>query len=144
MIDIDEQLLPDVINYILLWLGLFASLYFVFISPHMAIFGAMVGYLSLWGFTRVFKLITGKDGMGYGDFKLFAVFGAWMGWQVLPFIIIFASFIGAVVGLIMLRSKGESYDTPIAFGPYLAVAGWLGLLFGADIVHAYINLSGLM
>ncbi len=147
-IDIDTQLLPDNLTLSLLWLGLFASLYQPVwadgaapIDPRASIIGALAGYLSLWTVYHLFRLITGKEGMGYGDFKLFAAFGAWFGWQMLLPIIILASAVGAIVGIAMLAKQGKERSTPIAFGPFLAVAGWLALLVGHD-VSRYLGLFG--
>ncbi|MCB1624309.1 MAG: prepilin peptidase [Pseudomonadales bacterium] len=147
-IDIDTQLLPDNLTLPLLWLGLLASLFYPVwaqgaapLEPRASIIGAVSGYLSLWSVYHVFRLITGKEGMGYGDFKLFAAFGAWFGWQMLLPIIILASAVGAIVGVVMLARQGKDRSTPIAFGPFLAVAGWLALLVGHD-VSRYLGLFG--
>jgi leader peptidase (prepilin peptidase)/N-methyltransferase len=129
-IDIDTQLLPDSITLPLLWLGLLLSLDGGFTSPRDAILGAALGYLFLWTIYQVFKLITGREGMGYGDFKLFALFGAWLGWQALPMILILSSVVGAIIGLALLARRGQDRHTPLPFGPYLAAAGWLALLWG--------------
>ena len=140
-IDIDTQLLPDSLTLPLLWLGLFVSLYHPVwaegatpIDPRASIIGALTGYLSLWSVYHLFRLITGKEGMGYGDFKLFAAFGAWLGWQMLLPIIILASAVGAITGIVMLARQGKDRSTPIAFGPFLAVAGWLALIVGQQVV----------
>ena len=101
-----------------------------FASPRDAILGAALGYLFLWTIYQVFKLITGREGMGYGDFKLFALFGAWLGWQALPMILILSSVVGAVIGLALLARRGQDRHTPLPFGPYLAAAGWIALLWG--------------
>lgn len=138
-IDIDHQLLPDDITLPFLWLGLGLSLFAVFTDMSSAIIGAMSGYLSLWLLYHVFKLITGKEGMGYGDFKLFALFGAWFGWQQLPMIILLSSLVGAVVGLAMILILGRDRQLPIPFGPYLAGAGWIAMIWGSDITHVYLN-----
>lgn len=142
-IDIDHQLLPDSITLPLLWLGLFLSLFTIFTDMHSSIIGAIAGYLSLWSVYHVFKLITGKEGMGYGDFKLLSVFGAWLGWQYLPLIILLSSLVGAVIGISMIVFGDKDRNIPIPFGPYLAVAGWLALLWGEKINTLYLHYSGL-
>jgi leader peptidase (prepilin peptidase)/N-methyltransferase len=143
VIDLRTQLLPDSIVLPLLWLGLALGLAPAFVNLHDAVIGAMAGYLSLWSVFHLFRLITGKEGMGYGDFKLFAALGAWMGWQVLPLIILLSSVVGAVVGigLVLLRRQGK--DIPMAFGPYLAAAGWIALIWGHDITSAYLDNAGI-
>jgi leader peptidase (prepilin peptidase)/N-methyltransferase len=143
LIDYDEQLLPDAITLPLVWLGLLLSLDHLFSGPVGAIAGAAAGYLSLWSLYHLFRLLTGKEGMGYGDFKLFAVFGAWLGWQYLPQIILLSSLVGAVVGLSLVLLRGRDRAKPIPFGPYLAAAGWISLLWGPSINQAYLRLSGL-
>jgi len=142
-IDIDHQLLPDDLTFILLWAGLFASLFNVFTDPVSSIIGALAGYLSLWLVYHLFRLLTGKQGMGYGDFKLLAALGAWMGWQMLPLIILLASLVGAVIGLIMIALKRHKSDQPMPFGPFIALAGWIALLWGDGIVDAYLRSTGL-
>ncbi len=137
MIDFDTQLLPDNITLPLLWLGLGLSLFSVFTDMQSSIIGAMAGYLSLWSIYHIFRLVTGKEGMGYGDFKLFAVFGAWLGWQCLPIVILLSSLVGAIVGLSMIIFQGRDKNTPIPFGPYIAIAGWIYLIWGNEISHAY-------
>ncbi|NOY73512.1 MAG: prepilin peptidase [Gammaproteobacteria bacterium] len=137
MIDFDTQLLPDNITLPLLWLGLGLSLFSIFTDMQSSIIGAMAGYLSLWSIYHIFRLITGKEGMGYGDFKLFAVLGAWLGWQCLPIVILLSSLVGAVVGLSMIVLQGRDKNTPIPFGPYIAIAGWIYLIWGNEINHAY-------
>ena len=129
MIDIDQQLLPDDITLPLLWLGLLFNLFGTYASLFDAVLGAMAGYLSLWSIYWLFKLATGKEGMGYGDFKLLAALGAWLGWQALPMIILLSSLVGAVLGglLMVLQRKGR--DIPMSFGPYLAIAGWIAFLW---------------
>ncbi len=143
MIDIDHQLLPDQIIYILLWTGLIFSLFSLFCNSHDAIVGAVLGYSLLWLFTFVFKLITGKQGMGHGDFKLLAVFGAWLGYQQLPFIIITSSVLGSLVGIGLIIFKKHSRDTAIPFGPYLAIAGLIALLWGESLQQSYWQLIGI-
>ena len=142
-IDIDTQFLPDSITLPLLWLGLLLSLAGGFASPRDAILGAALGYLFLWTIYQGFKLITGREGMGYGDFKLFALFGAWLGWQALPMILILSSVVGAIIGLALLARRGQDRHTPLPFGPYLAAAGWLALLWGDSLNGAYLQWSGL-
>ncbi|NOU20620.1 MAG: prepilin peptidase, partial [Methyloglobulus sp.] len=132
-IDIDHHLLPDSITLPLLWLGLFLSMFGLFADSHASIIGAIAGYLVLWGVFHLFKLLTGKEGMGYGDFKLLALFGAWLGWQSLPIIILLSSLVGAVIGIAMIIFFRHGRNTPIPFGPYLAAAGWIALIWGNDI-----------
>jgi len=142
-IDIDHQLLPDDLTFFLLWSGLFASLFNVFTDPVSSIIGALAGYLSLWIVYHLFRLLTGKEGMGYGDFKLLAALGAWMGWQMLPLIILLSSLVGAILGLIMIAFKRHKSSQPMPFGPYIAMAGWIALLWGEQIIDAYLRHSGL-
>ncbi len=147
MIDIDHQLIPDSIVLPLLWVGLTMSLAHplpgaevLFISPSNAIVGAMAGYLSLWSVYQLFRLITGKEGMGYGDFKLLAALGAWLGWQQLPMIILLSAVVGVVVAIVPIVFRGRDRQVPIPFGPYLAAAGWISMLFGETIKGAYFDL----
>jgi leader peptidase (prepilin peptidase)/N-methyltransferase len=147
MIDFDTQFLPDALTYPLLWLGLIVSLSSPVwsegaspVTPADSIVGATLGYLSLWSFYWLFKLLTGKEGMGYGDFKLFAALGAWMGWRMLLPIIIFASCVGALIGIAMILRRRAGRETQIAFGPFLAIAGWLALVIGNDVVDRYLTL----
>jgi len=142
-IDIDHQLLPDDLTFFLLWAGLFISLFGVFVDPVSSIIGALAGYLSLWSIYHAFRLLTGKEGMGYGDFKLMAAMGAWMGWEMLPLIILLASLVGAVVGLTLIAISRHKKSQPMPFGPYIAAAGWIGLLWGDQIISAYLHTSGL-
>jgi len=136
-IDFDTMLLPDQITLPLLWFGLLININGTFIGLTDAVLGASLGYLSLWSVYWGFKLITGKEGMGYGDFKLLAALGAWFGWQALPLIILISSFAGAVIGIaIILRSK-DKQSRAIPFGPYLAIAGWVFLVYGQEITHLY-------
>lgn len=137
-VDFDTQLLPDDITLPLLWLGLLFNLGAVYVPLHEAVTGAVIGYMVLWSIYWLFKLLTGKEGMGYGDFKLLAAIGAWLGWKMLPLVILLSSFIGAVVGiaLIMLARHGRS--VPIPFGPYLAGGGLVALFWGPPIVQAYL------
>nr|WP_286947606.1 A24 family peptidase [Pseudomonas sp. UBA6718] len=142
MIDCDHQLLPDALVLPLLWLGLIANQFGLFTSLEDALWGAIAGYLSLWSVYWLFKLLTGKEGMGYGDFKLLAMLGAWGGWQVLPLTILLSSLVGAVLGVIMLRLRNQETSTPIPFGPYLAIAGWIALLWGDQITATYLQFAG--
>ncbi|WP_447753133.1 prepilin peptidase [Pseudomonas nicosulfuronedens] len=142
MIDVDHQLLPDALVLPLLWLGLIVNHFGLFTSLGDALWGAVFGYLSLWSVYWLFKLITGKEGMGYGDFKLLAMLGAWGGWQVLPLTILLSSLVGAVLGVIMLRLRNAQTSTPIPFGPYLAIAGWIALLWGDQITATYLQFAG--
>jgi leader peptidase (prepilin peptidase)/N-methyltransferase len=135
-IDLDTMLLPDQLTLSLLWLGLILSIESPFVSSQDALIGAAVGYLSLWSLYWAFKLLTGKEGMGYGDFKLLAAIGAWVGWQHLPVVILLSSFVGAVAGVTLLTIQGKDRNQPIPFGPYLAAAGWLTILYG-DVIIAY-------
>lgn len=141
-IDIDHHLLPDSITLPLLWLGLFLSMFGLFADSHASIIGAIAGYLVLWGVFHLFKLLTGKEGMGYGDFKLLALFGAWLGWQSLPIIILLSSLVGAVIGIAMIIFSRHDRNTPIPFGPYLAAAGWIALIWGNDINQLYLKIAG--
>ena len=143
LIDCDHQLLPDVLVLPLLWLGLLLNSQAFFVSLNDAVWGAALGYLSLWTGFWLFKLVTGKEGMGYGDFKLLAMIGAWGGWQVLPLTILLSSVVGAVLGSIMLRLKSAERDTTIPFGPYLAIAGWIALIWGEQITARYLQFAGV-
>ena len=143
MIDVDHQLLPDSITLPLLWLGLTLSLFPVFTDMRSSLIGAIAGYLSLWTVYQLFKLLTGKEGMGFGDFKLLAALGAWMGWQALPVIVILSSAVGALLGGAMIAIQGRDRAQPIPFGPYLAIAGWIALLWGDRISDAYLRWSGI-
>lgn len=138
-IDIDHKLLPDDITLPFLWLGLAVNLNSVFTDISSAVIGAIAGYTSLWLVFIVFKLLTGKEGMGYGDFKLFAMLGAWLGWQMLPAIILLASLCGALVGITLILTQSREAAKPIPFGPYLAGAGWIALLWGADLNSMYLR-----
>ena len=140
-IDLDHQLLPDSITLPLIWLGLLLNTKCVFTTPENAIIGAASGYLILWLITYIFKLIRKIDGMGYGDFKLLAVFGAWLGWQMLPLILFAASLIGSIVGISLILSKKYRFTKPIAFGPYLAITGWLAFFWGQNVLNWYLSLS---
>jgi leader peptidase (prepilin peptidase) / N-methyltransferase len=142
-IDIDQQLLPDSITLPMLWLGLLLSLFSIFTDSQTSIIGAIAGYLSLWSVYQLFKLLTGKEGMGYGDFKLLSLFGAWLGWQYLPLIILLSSLVGAVIGIAMIIFRQHDAGKPIPFGPYLAAAGWLAMIWGSDINRFYLHAVGL-
>jgi leader peptidase (prepilin peptidase) / N-methyltransferase len=144
LIDYDTQLLPDAITLPLVWLGLLLSLGKLFTDPTAAILGAAMGYLILWGVFQAFRLTTGKEGMGYGDFKLLAVLGAWMGWQYLPQIIILSACVGAIAGTGLILLRGRDKNLPIPFGPYLAAAGWVSLLWGDALTQAYQRWAGLI
>jgi len=136
-IDIDTQLLPDDITLPLLWLGLLVNLFTIHTSINNAVIGAMIGYLSLWSIYWLFKLATGKEGMGYGDFKLLAALGAWLGWQALPVIILLSSVVGSVIGISMILFKGRDSQIPIPFGPYLAIAGWIALIARDQLMNIF-------
>ena len=143
-IDIDKMLLPDQLTLPLLWLALLFSLSdSALVNAEQAIVGAAAGYLSLWSVYWLFKLLTGKEGMGYGDFKLLAVFGALLGWQQLPLIILLSSCVGAVTGIVLLSVQGKDKATPIPFGPYIAAAGWIALLWGEQLTNAYLRYLGV-
>lgn len=139
-IDYDHKILPDDITLPLMWLGLICNYFGIFTSFSNAFWGAIAGYLSLWTVYQVFKLVTGKDGMGYGDFKLLALLGAWMGWQMLPLIIILSSLTGAIIGGLLI-AMGRDKTNPIPFGPLLALAGWIAFLWGQEITLAYLKLT---
>ena len=139
MIDFDHQILPDSITLPLLWAGLLLSLFGVFVDSATSIIGAAAGYLSLWSIYHLFKLLTGKEGMGYGDFKLLGAIGAWVGWQQLPVVILFSSVVGAAIGIGLILLKGRDHNQPMPFGPFLAAAGWLTLLWGQDIISLYLR-----
>lgn len=141
-IDIDHMLLPDQITLPLVWLALIAAVLGYTVTPTDAIIGAACGYLSLWSVFWLFKLLTGKEGMGYGDFKLLAVFGALLGWQSLLTIILLSSVVGAIIGIALLTVQGKDKATPIPFGPYLAIAGWITMLWGEQLQTSYFNLIG--
>lgn len=143
VIDIDHQLLPDQITLPLMWLGLLANFFGLFTSLGDAVWGAAAGYLVLWSVYHLFRLLTGKEGMGYGDFKLLAALGAWMGWQMLPLIILLSSLVGAVVGSLVLLAQRRGRGTPIPFGPYLAGAGFIALFWGQALIDGYLQLAGL-
>ena len=143
MIDADHKLLPDQITLPLLWAGLLLNSFSLFVPLYDAVWGAIGGYLSLWSVYWLFKILTGKDGMGYGDFKLLAALGAWLGWQSLLVIILLSSLVGAIVGSIILLANKQGRNTAIPFGPYLAAAGWIAFLWGDQIIDAYLLFSGI-
>ena len=140
-IDIKTHLLPDNITLPLLWLGICFNLFSTFTDIKSSIYGAIFGYLALWTVFHLFKLVTGKEGMGYGDFKLLAALGAWLGWQSLPLIILLSSAVGAVFGVVMIATKLHERSQPIPFGPYLAVAGWIAMLYGNQLIDMYLNIT---
>jgi leader peptidase (prepilin peptidase)/N-methyltransferase len=123
----------------LLWIGLALSVWNIFVDSHSSIVGACAGYLSLWTVFQLFRLATGKEGMGFGDFKLLAAIGAWTGWQLLPIVILFSSAVGAVTGILLILLKGHDRSQPLPFGPFLATAGWITLLWGQDILTLYLH-----
>jgi len=132
-IDFEHQILPDILTLSLLWLGLLASIFPVFTTPADAIIGAVAGYMSLWLIAKVYEFMTHREGMGHGDFKLLAALGAWTGWQVLPWIVLVAALLGAVVAIVLVVLKRANAKTAIAFGPYLAIAGWIVLFWGKQM-----------
>ena len=149
-IDFDRQLLPDDITLPLLWGGLLAAVLLgpaagasVPAAPRDAIIGAASGYISLWLVFHAFRLVTGKEGMGYGDFKLFAALGAWLGWQMLPLVILLAAATGAVLGILMIVMRGRDRSAPMPFGPYLAAAGWIAMMYGDRLINGYLRVTGL-
>ncbi len=143
LIDLDEYLLPDSLTLPLIWVGLLANSFGVFTTLENAVYGAVVGYLALWSVFWLFKLVTGKEGMGYGDFKLLAAIGALLGWQALPLVILLSSAVGAIVGILMIVILGRDKNIPIPFGPYLAAAGFIAALWGQSITEAYFSLTGM-
>ena len=144
VIDLDTTLLPDDLTYPLLWAGLLAAVLGISpVSLSDAVIGAMAGYLALWSLYWVFKLLTGKEGMGYGDFTLLAALGAWLGWQYLPVVVLLSSVVGLVFAVSMMASGSVKRDQGIPFGPYLAIAGWIALLWGEVIVSSYLGLFNL-
>lgn len=138
-IDADTQLLPDDLTLPLLWAGLLANLFGLYTDLTSAVIGAMAGYLSLWSVYWLFRLVTGKEGMGFGDFKLLAAIGAWLGWQMLPLVILLSSVVGAVVGIALIVAARHGRNVPIPFGPYLAAAGMIALFWGRPIVDAWLG-----
>lgn len=142
-IDIDEKLLPDDITLPGIWAGLLINLFGIMTDLQSAVIGAMAGYLVLWIVYQLFKLTTGKEGMGFGDFKLLAMIGAWLGWQVLPLVIILSALSGTLFGLFMIVSGRQQHGQQVPFGPYLAAGGWVALIWGDKIIGSYLNFSGL-
>jgi leader peptidase (prepilin peptidase) / N-methyltransferase len=149
-IDIDHQLLPDGITLPLMWAGLLAAVIVgpiagspIPVSAHRAIIGAVSGYTSLWLVFHAYRLITGKIGMGHGDFKLFAAIGAWVGWKLLPLVILLSATTGAVLGILLIVLRGRDRSVPLPFGPYLAAAGWIAMMYGDVLVDGYLRVSGL-
>src|ERR1700675_953199 len=149
-IDIDHQLLPDGITLPLMWAGLLAAVVVgpiagspIPVSARDALIGAAAGYGSLWLVFHIFRLITGKEGMGYGDFKLFAALGAWLGWKLLPLVILLSAATGALIGILMILLRGRDRSAPMPFGPYLAAAGWIAMMYGDVLVSTYLRVSGL-
>lgn len=138
-IDLEHQLLPDAINGPGLWLGLLFSLFGWFSDPRDSILGAIAGYLTLWVVFQLFRLATGKEGMGFGDFKLLAMLGAWLGWQAVPVIVLISSTLGAVIGALLILLAGHDRSKPLPFGPYLALAGFIHLLWGRDLIALYLR-----
>ena len=141
-IDIDHQLLPDNMTIPLMWAGILISFWTVHTDLSSSVIGAIAGYLILWNVYHVFRLLTGKEGMGYGDFKLLAALGAWMGWQMLPLIVLLSSVVGAVVGLILMGTGQLKKDKPMPFGPFIAAAGWIALIWGDQITNFYTRSGG--
>jgi len=145
-IDIDHQIIPDSISLPLVWAGLTLSLFHpmdgsdvLFIDPRTSIVGALAGYLSLWSVYHLFRIVTGKEGMGYGDFKLLAALGAWLGWQMLPMIILLSAVVGAIIGIALILFRRHDRNVPIPFGPYLAAAGWIAMLYGNQVMDFYLG-----
>lgn len=138
-IDVKHQLLPDIITLPLLWLGLLVNSQGLFTDLHSAVLGAVAGYMVFWLVFWAFKLLTGKEGMGHGDFKLLAALGAWFGWQQLPLIILLSSAVGAIIGIATIAIAGRNRHIPMAFGPYLAIAGWIALMWGERIISTYLG-----
>ena len=141
-IDFDKMLLPDQLTLPLLWAGLIINISEQYVSLTDAVLGAAAGYMVLWSLYWTFKLLTGKEGMGYGDFKLLAALGAWLGWQSLPLILILSSCVGAILGIALIVANRQQHGKPMPFGPYLAIAGWIALLWGHQITDWYLGLIG--
>jgi leader peptidase (prepilin peptidase) / N-methyltransferase len=148
-IDIDQQLLPDSLTLTLMWAGLLAAVVIgssgptLPVTPRDSLIGAASGYLSLWLVFHAFRLITGKEGMGYGDFKLFAAIGAWLGWKMLPLVILLSAAAGAILGILMIIVRSRDRSEPMPFGPYLAAAGWIAMMYGDSLMETYLRISGL-
>ena len=143
MIDIDTMLLPDDITLPLMWAGLIINSFGLLTDFQSAFWGAVAGYGVLWSVFWLFKAVTGKDGMGYGDFKLLAAIGAWLGWQSLPLVILLSSLVGAVIGISLILFRDQDKQIPIPFGPYLAIAGWIAMMWGESITEFYLQISGI-
>ncbi|MDR5907261.1 A24 family peptidase [Franzmannia qiaohouensis] len=143
VIDLRTQLLPDIVTLPLLWAGLLYQLLFQPLLLPSAVIGAMLGYLALWSFYWLFKLVTGKEGMGYGDFKLLAALGAWLGWQYLPLLLILSAGVGALIGIALQLALPKLRGAPMPFGPFLAMAGWIALLMGEPLMAFYIGIVGV-
>lgn len=141
-IDLDHQLLPDNMTIPLMWAGILLSFWSVHVDLAASVTGAIAGYLVLWTIYHLFRLLTGKEGMGYGDFKLLAALGAWMGWQMLPLVVLLSSVVGAVVGLVLMGTGKLKRDKPMPFGPFIAAAGWIGLIWGERIIDFYTRSGG--
>lgn len=142
-IDIEHHLLPDNIILPLTWIGLAANSLGLYTDVYSALYGALLGYVSLWLVFQLFRLLTGKEGMGYGDFKLFACIGAWLGWQALPLVILVAALSGTLVGVTMILLKRQDRSQPIPFGPFLCAAGFVAMIWGPQITDAYLQLAGI-
>ena len=143
VIDFDTQYLPDSITLPFLWLGLAFNVAGIYTTTQESVIGAIAGYLVLWIVYQLFRLVTGKEGMGYGDFKLLALFGAWLGWTAVPLVVLLSSLVGAVIGIALIVLRGHDKNIPIPFGPYLAIAGWVALMWGDWLLDAYLGVSGL-
>lgn len=143
MIDFDTKLLPDIITLPVLWLGILLNINSTFTTLESSVIGAIAGYLSLWSIYQIHHYFTGKEGMGFGDFKLLALLGAWLGWQSLLMIILLSSLVGAVIGISLILIMGRDRQLPIPFGPYLATAGWISLVWGEQLIQIYMGVSGL-
>lgn len=141
-IDIDHQLLPDNLTIPLMWTGILISFWSIHTDLSSSVAGAIAGYLILWSIYHLFRMLTGKEGMGYGDFKLLAALGAWMGWQMLPIVVLFSSVVGAVVGLVLMGTGKLKKDKPMPFGPFIAAAGWIALIWGEQITDFYSRSGG--
>lgn len=142
-IDFDHKLLPDKLVYPILWLGLLVNSQNILTDIYSALYGAVAGYLVLWFVYQAFKLLTGKEGMGYGDFKLLSLIGAWLGWQMLPLVVLLSSLVGAIVGILGILILGRDKQLPIPFGPYLSVAALIALFWGQQIIDSYLQFAGI-